>query len=103
MEQDSTASPRTRPTPIRSPLRSSLVRNTLRDPNLRHTLEEPEDAGLTGGTRSLTRRVLGLNGVARSAPVAPAAMVAPRMDAVRSPRQVKSAALGRPDPRAQIA
>jgi hypothetical protein len=97
-EQGSHANPR-RLSPVRTSLHNPLLRSLVRSPNLRHVLEEPEDAGLTGGTRSLTRRVLGLNGVAKSGAAAPAA----RMNTQRAPGQGKSAGLVRLDPRAQIA
>ena len=49
---------------------------------LTNMLDEPEDARLTGGTRSLTRRLLGLNVIStgRSKSVASAAKPVPRVD-----------------------
>ncbi len=51
-------------------------------PTQRNVLSEPDDAGITGGTRSLTRRVLGLNVTAAPRKAAGAVpFVAPRRQA----------------------
>lgn len=44
-----------------------------------NTIEEPEDAGLTGTTRSLGRRLLGLNVVDRPKPARPALLRQPAL------------------------
>jgi hypothetical protein len=60
---------------------------SLRSPGLELT-GEPEDARLTGGTRSLMRRVLGLNVMAPPLPAAlPAASALPAQR--RAPRNLK--------------
>ena len=80
------------------------IRPTLINAHARNPLREPEDAGITGGTRSLNRRVLGLNGVARFAPVAPTEVIPQLLDAAHSPRNTRSADSARPNSkRVQVA